>query len=136
MTSALIAAAVLSFITTNAASQSGDRDWYFCHLAERPYGRTVYMSGVFTPPAGVSETEVETAFEEHVQRHYVREPVAGGLCLGPKSSREEALNDRRDAVLSLRRSGATVVQTAWTFRGSREIGRIWGPASPGRSNSR
>ena len=102
-----------------AAQESPDRDWYWCQLAERPYGRTVYVSDVFSPPAGASETEVETAFEEHVQRRYVREPVAGGLCLGPKASREEAREDRQETITSLRRDGVAVVLTDWRFRRTR-----------------
>lgn len=102
------------------AQVAPDRDWYWCQLAERPYGRTVYVSDVFTPPAGAGEVEVETAFEDHVQRRYVGEPVAGGLCLGPQTSREEAREDRRDAMDSLRRDGVAVVRTDWRFRGSKE----------------
>jgi hypothetical protein len=102
------------------AQEGPDRDWYWCQLAERPYGRTVYVSDVFTPQAGSSEVEVETAFEAHVQRRYVGEPVAGGLCLGPKASREDTRRDRQDAIASLRRGGVTVVRTDWRFRGSRE----------------
>ena len=63
---------------------------------------------------------MESAFEDHVQRRYVREPVAGGLCLGPKSSREEARDDRRETIISLRRDGVSVVRTNWRFRGSQE----------------
>lgn len=106
-----------------AAQEPPDRDWYWCQLADRPYGRTVYVSDVFTPPAGASEVEVETAFEDHVQRRYVGEPVAGGLCLGPKASREDAVWDRRDTITRLRRDGVAVVRTDWRFRGSRENSR-------------
>lgn len=114
-----VAASVL--LAASAATQEPpDRDWYYCQLAERPYGRTVYVSDVFTTPAGASEAEVESAFEDHVQRRYVREPVAGGLCLGPKTSRGEAREDRRDTITSLRRDGVTVVRTNWRFRGTRE----------------
>lgn len=118
-------AAVLSLAAMPALAQSrgDDRDWYWCQLAERPYGRTVYVSDVFSPPAGASETEVETAFEEHVERRYVGEPAAGGLCLGPKASREEAREDRRDTIISLRRGGVAVVRTDWQFRGPRERSR-------------
>jgi len=120
---AMFAAAILSVAAGDAAGQTADRDWYWCQLAERPYGRTVYVSDVFTPPAGASEVEVETAFEDHVQRRYVGEPVAGGLCLGPKASREDAVWDRRDTIASLRRDGVAVVRTDWRFRGSRENSR-------------
>ena len=106
-----------------AAQDAPDRDWYWCQLAERPYGRTVYVSDVFSAPARASETEVETAFEDHVQRRYIREPAAGGLCLGPKTSREEAREDRRDTIDSLRRDGAAVVRTNWRFNGSSEGSR-------------
>jgi hypothetical protein len=51
-----------------------------------------------------------------VQRRYVREPVAGGLCLGPKTSREEAREDRQDTIRSLRRDGVAVVRTDWRPR--------------------
>lgn len=99
-----------------AAQDAPDRDWYYCQLTERPYGRTVYVSDIFTPPAGASEAEVESAFEDHVRRRYVHEPVAARLCLGPKRSREEARQDRRDWVARLRRDGVTVVWTDWRFR--------------------
>lgn len=117
--SGLFAAALLSSAPQTAQDRP-EHDWYFCQLAERPYGRTVYVSDVFTPPVGAGKVEVETAFEDHVQRRYVGEPVAGGLCLGPKASREEAREDRRDAIDSLRRDGVAVVRTDWRFRGSRE----------------
>lgn len=116
----VLAAAAAGLAASAAAQEPPDRDWYWCQLAERPYGRTVYVSDVFTPPAGASEIEVETAFEEHVQRRYVGEPTAGGLCLGPKTSREDAREDRRDTITSLRRDGVAVVRTDWRFRGSRE----------------
>lgn len=116
----LTASASAVLAASAAAQERPDRDWYWCQLAERPYGRTVWVSDVFTPPAGASEAEVESAFEDHVQRRHVREPVAGGLCLGPKTSREEAREDRRDTIASLRRDGVTVVRTDWRFRGSRE----------------
>ena len=115
-----LVAAVSLLLPPIAAQEAPDRDWYWCQLAERPYGRTVYVSDVFTPPAGAGEVEVETAFEEHVQRRYVREPVAGGLCLGPKTSREDAVRNRRDTIDSLRRDGLTLVRTDWRFRGARE----------------
>lgn len=104
-----------------AYAQESDRDWYYCQLAERPYGRTVYVSDVFTPPAGPSEADVEAAFEDHVRRRYVREPVARALCLGPKVSREAARRDRQDSLASLRRDGVEIVRTGWQFRSSREI---------------
>jgi hypothetical protein len=91
----------------------GDLDWYWCQLAERPYGRTVYVSEIFTPPPGAGEAEVEAAFEDHVERRYVRAPVAGGLCLGPKASRAEAREDRRDWMGRLDRDGVRVVSTRW-----------------------
>lgn len=115
----LLATAIPILTPGHAAGQSADRDWYWCQLAERPYGRTVYVSDVFSPPAGASETEVESAFEEHVQRRYVGEPTAGGLCLGPKTSRQEAREDRRDTITSLRRDGVAVVRTDWRFRRAR-----------------
>ena len=114
-----LVAAVSLLLPPIAAQEAPDRDWYWCQLAERPYGRTVYVSDVFSPPAGASETEVETAFEGHVQRRYVREPVAGGLCLGPKASREEAREDRQETITSLRRDGVAVVLTDWRFRRTR-----------------
>lgn len=118
--SILLAFATPSFAANAAAGLSTDRDWYWCQLAEWPYGRTVYVSDVFSPPGGASETGVETAFEEHVERRYVREPVAGGLCLGPDVSREAARRGRQDALDSLRRDGVEIVRTGWQFRGSRE----------------
>jgi len=108
------ASAVLA--ASAAAQERPDRDWYWCQLAERPYGRTVYVSDVFTPPDGASEVAVETAFEAHVQRRYVGERVAGGLCLGPKASREDARRDRQDAIAGLRRDGVAVVRTDWRPR--------------------
>jgi hypothetical protein len=91
----------------------GDRDWYWRQLVERPYGRTAYVSEVFTPPPGAGEADVEAAFEDHVRRRHVRRPVAGGLCLGPKASREEAQEDRRDWMGRLDRDGIRVVSTRW-----------------------
>lgn len=97
------------------AQEAPERDWYYCQLADRPYGRTVYLSDVFAPPLDASESEVETAFEIDVERRFVGDPVAGGLCLGPKTSREEAREDQWDAVQSLRRNGVRVVWTNWRF---------------------
>lgn len=99
-----------------AAQDTPDRDWYWCQLAEQPYGRTVWVSDIFTPPAGASEAEVEAAFEDHVRRRHVGAPVTRGLCLGPKASREEAREDRRDTLASLRRDRVEVIQTNWRFR--------------------
>jgi hypothetical protein len=113
----------LAFPSPAAVHEALDRDWYYCQLAERPYGRTVYLSDVFSLPAGASEPEVETAFEVHVQRRYVDEPVAGGLCLGPKTSRNEAIESRQDSIISLRRDGVLVVRTYWAFRGASERSR-------------
>lgn len=113
----VVAALALGLAGPGLAQAGPDRDWYWCQLAERPYGRTVYVSDVFTPPAGASEAEVRSAFEDHVERRYVGEPVAGGLCLGPKASREDALWDRRNTITSLHRDGVTVVRTDWRFRG-------------------
>ena len=114
-----VAALALGLAGPGLAQEAPDRDWYWCQLAERPYGRTVYVSDVFTPPAGASEAEVRLAFEDHVERRYVGEPVAGALCLGPKASRDDALWDRRHTIASLRRDGVAVVHTDWRFRGSR-----------------
>jgi hypothetical protein len=114
-----LATAVLFLGPLIAAQEQPVRDWYYCQLAERPYGRTVYVSEVFSLPDGASEVEVETAFEAHVQRRYVGEPVAGGLCLGPKESREEARDRRHDTIQGLSRDGVTVVRTDWRFRGPR-----------------
>ena len=123
----LVAAASAALADPVAAEEPPTRDWYYCQLAERPYGRTVYLSDVFTPPAGVSEADVEEAFEDHVRRHYVRAPVAGVLCLGPKVSPDAARRDRQDALASLRRDGVEVVRTDWRFRGSAE--RSFSPRS-------
>jgi hypothetical protein len=114
----LVATASAGLAVSVAAEELPTRDWYYCQLAERPYGRTVYLSDVFTRPAGVSEADVEAAFEDHVRRRYVRAPVAGALCLGPKVSSNAARRDRQDALASLRRDGVEIVRTDWQLRGS------------------
>lgn len=116
----LAAVASATLVASALAQERADRDWYWCQLAERPYGRTVYVSDVFTPPAGSDEADVEAAFEDHVLRRYVRAPVAGALCLGPKVSREAARRARQDALGSLRRDGVAIVRTNWQFRDSRD----------------
>jgi hypothetical protein len=109
----LLTAAGPSLASPTDQTPGGDRDWYWCQLAERPYGRTVYVSEVFTPSPGTSEAEVEAAFEDHVRRRYVRQAVAGGLCLGPKASRAEAREDRRGWMGRLDRDGVRIVSTRW-----------------------
>jgi hypothetical protein len=123
----LAALASATLVAAAAAWEGAALDWYYCQLAERPYGRTVYVSEVFTPSPGVSEADVQAAFEDHVQRRYVGAPVAGALCLGPKASREEARRSRQNSLASLRRDGVAIVWTSWQFRNSREM------SSPPRS---
>lgn len=63
----LAAAPAGAVLAASAAVQElPARDWYYCQLAERPYGRTVYVSDVFTPPIRASEAAVGSAFEDHV----------------------------------------------------------------------
>jgi len=94
-------------------SGDGDRRWYYCLLATQPYGRTVYISSVFS--AEYPAWGMDGDFGEHVSNLRDGEPVGVGNCQGPHQTSEEASRGRRDDIDDYRRRSVSVVETPWRF---------------------
>tara|TARA_R110002124_G_scaffold165121_2_gene332504 strand:- start:36304 stop:36711 length:408 start_codon:yes stop_codon:yes gene_type:complete len=105
---------------TDAASGAAQErtaapDFYYCTLATRPYGDTVYVSRVFGVSPDTYSVGIQNAFASYVSAHFDPDAMAGANCLGPNRDRDEMVNRRMDHIAERRRAGKQVVVTRWAY---------------------
>jgi hypothetical protein len=107
--------ALLPFDSARAAY--GDVVYHYCYVGKPPYSQVLYFSEVFGVSRGTYSVGIENAFHSYVSARHDPSASAGGQCMGPYETRQDAENAMNDHIAESRRDGKDAVMTWWRYRG-------------------
>jgi hypothetical protein len=101
----------------SAQAQYGDVIFHYCYVGKPPYSNVLYFSEAFGVPRDTYETGIRNAFHGYIAARHDPEASAGGQCMGPYETRNQAENALNEHIAEARRDGKGVVLTWWRYRG-------------------
>ena len=114
---AIFFGALAALFMNGAQAQYGDVVYHYCYVGKPPYSNVLYFSEAFGVARGTYDVGIENAFHSYVAARHDPDASAGGQCMGPYETMQDAQNALNDHIADRRRNGKDVVVTWWRYRG-------------------
>ena len=116
-TKAVFIGALAALFMNVARAEYGDVVYHYCFVGKPPYSEVVYFSEAFGVARGTYGVGIQNSFHSFIAARHDPSASAGGQCMGPYETRNDAETALNDHIAERRRDGKEVVLTWWRYRG-------------------